>query len=116
MRKLEYRKRQQTLFIYICVSGSSTGSFVELYRNERAKGNYDTGYHYYIDILGNVVEDRQKDSIANATFEEFDRAIYILCEAVKKPNDCQAISLQELLECLKGEYKNVEVIKNYKSK
>lgn len=102
--KVEYRKREQTAFVYVVCSGSNMGTFEETFREARIRGYYDTGYHYYIDPMGEVFEDRDLDAIADANFEEYTHSIYILCEAEKKLNDCQKLSLNELLPVLYGHY------------
>lgn len=109
--KVEYRKRKHTAFVYVVCSGSDTGTFEEAFREARSQGYYDTGYHYYIDPLGEVVEDRDVDAIADSNFEEYTHSIYILCEAEKKINDCQRWSLEELLPILCNRYEQkLEVI------
>ena len=109
--RVEYRKREHTAFVYVVCSGSNVGTFTEAFRNARIQGYYDTGYHYYIDPLGEVFEDRAIDAIADSTFEEYTHSIYILCESEKKINDCQRLTLDELLPMLYDRYgQNLEVI------
>lgn len=102
--RVEYRKREMTAFVYVVCSGSDVGTFEETYRKARIQGYYDTGYHYYIDPMGEVSEDRDLDAIADANFEEYTHSIYILCETEKKLNDCQKLSLNELLPILCSRY------------
>lgn len=109
--RVEYRKRELTAYVYVVCSGSDVGTFTEAFRKARVQGYYDTGYHYYIDPLGEVFEDRDLDAIADSTFEEYTHSIYILCESEKKINDCQRLSLEELLPILCNRYgSNLEVI------
>lgn len=109
MRKIPYKKRKTTTTIYF-VAQSKYSSFEETYHKARLKGNFDTGYHYYIDRQGNIIEDRHEEVVASSTFEDSTTSIYVLLETETKPTDCQKLSIKELLEILEDKYGTLEKI------
>lgn len=110
MRRVTYKKRPETLTVYFIASQNPHGSYEKEFRKARQQGMYDTGYHYYIDGFGNVIEDRPLEVVASCTFAEHMSSIYVLLETEKEPTDCQKVSIEELMETLEDYYGKLEVI------
>ena len=95
-------------------SGQPHKSFEETYRDALRDGEFDTGYHFFIDSMGVIHEDRNDESVACCDFENYDKAVYVLLEAHKRPNDCQEVTLRELREYLEDKYGTLEVVQDDK--
>ena len=108
--KIDYRKRQTTNYIHVVTSKAPSVTFEETYRKARCQGKFDTGYHYFINEQGTVSEDRTISAIADHDLADHLTSIYILLSG-EKLNDCQALSLRELLDTLQYEYPQAKIIK-----
>lgn len=112
MTNLEFIKRRSTHYLYIVPSGQPHMSFEETYREAIRNGEFDTGYHFFIDNMGVITEDRNVESIAGNNWENYNCAVYVLIEAESKPNDCQKMAINELQTYLEGQYGTLEVIQD----
>lgn len=100
---IKYKQRQKTENIIIdCLSLSS---FKEYRRRQCVTGAYDSGYHFYIDDLGQIFNDREINAVAkNNTETLHSNSIYVLVNADKdKINYAQRLSIDELIQKIQRE-------------
>ena len=114
MIELEFMSRQKTNFIHIVHLDNDYRSYEEVYYEAKCKGKFDTGYHFYIDRLGKVSEDRPTHAVADPELINSETSIYILVSTgpKKKLTDAQYVALQELLGVLQVEYKHPKIIRS----
>lgn len=79
-------------------------SYEELYKRHRKKGDFHVDVHYFIDRRGFAHEGRQETAVAGIDLEGADNALHILVDTEDRLNDCQQVTLRELLEILKMRY------------
>lgn len=111
---MKFRPRETTDYLYIHLKDTGGLTVKELHREARRAGMLSIDYHYVVQRNGDVETGREPYVIAGHRCENAETSIYILVDQGEKGKltDSQKVSLQELLESLKGEYPGVEVIKN----
>ena len=106
-----FRKREETLFIYIVLQELPKDFTKDsLFRAARLRGDFDTGYHLILHNTGLLEADREQDSVAQYDFPDFDKSLYVLAESIKgKLTDAQKIIIKKDIQPLYPQAKLKEV-------
>lgn len=112
MRHIKYKQRSETKSITVVYEDMKGQPFNIVYRNSLRKGEFDTGYHFYIDAECTLSADREITSVAQHDFKNNDTSIYVLIDTVtiRDTNDTQRKILNELLVYIKETYGNLDLI------
>lgn len=105
-----FRKREETLFIYIVLKDNLPKDFDKdsLFREARLRGDFDTGYHFILHNTGVLETDRDKDCVAQYDFPDYQTSLYVLAESIKgKLTDAQRIIIKKDILPL---YPNAEIM------
>ena len=106
-----FRKRDETLFIYIVLKDNLPKDFDKdsLFREARLRGDFDTGYHFILHNTGVLETDRDQDCVAQYDFPDYQTSLYVLAESIKgKLTDAQRIIIKKDILPL---YPNAEIKK-----
>ena len=107
-----FRKREETLFIYIVLKELPKGFTKDsLFIQARRCGGLDTGYHYILHNTGVLETDRDQEGVACFDFPDYDKSLYVLCEDIKdgKLTDAQKKVIESSIKPLYPEAKLKEV-------
>lgn len=109
MNKIVYKQRSDTTTVYI-VYKDLKADFSTVYKKARRAGEYDTGYHYYIERNGNINFDRSIDAVAQYDFKDNEISVYVLVDAVSPEDvtDAQKKSLLKVTEFIEKRYKTIK--------
>ena len=112
MIRLTFKKRKATDKVFIVFNNCERAKFDTVYRNARRKGEYDTGFHFYIDINGYVTSDRELNDVAQYDFICSETSVYVLVDAPDNDSmsDAQLASLNKTITMLRETFKGVDII------
>lgn len=102
---LVFKQRPCTNNIYLVSKDLNNRTYRQIYMKCRQEGEFDTGYHYFIDRLGRLTADRDEKAVAGWDLLHSTESLYILIDAPKgKITDAQNFELNQLLKELQERY------------
>ena len=108
---LTYKQRQETKTIVLVHKDYNNNTYQQLYRKCRQEGNFDTGYHYFIDRIGRLTADREETAVAGWDLDNNTSSLYVLIDTPNgKLTDSQNFELSDLLEQFKTKYPEATII------
>ena len=105
------RKRKTTLFTIVHFTGDSSLSYQEIKKSHINNGQNEIGFHYIIDLQGQILMGRHASKIG-FHYPEFNENSLGICVIGSKNElqEQQSIDLTILLENLKAEFTEIKKV------